>query len=245
LNANGQSVAGTSGFTSGGLNYPIAVAIDSDGSAWVVDYGNSHLTHLSSSGQAFSGTTGYSSPQIAFPVAAAVDSSHNVWVANQSSGTVTRVSSDGSQFTSFACCNAPSNVAIDRLGNVWVSNFYSDSISEVSATGTIVSTGYAGGGLDHPQSIAIDGAGNLWVANYRASAISEFAGASSAPVAPGTALSPASGLGGHAALRQSYAIAVDASGNVWVSNFGSNTITEFVGIASPVRTPLIGPPVAP
>jgi streptogramin lyase len=245
LNASGQSIAGASGFTGGGLNYPIAVAIDADGSAWVVDYGNSHLTHLSSSGQALSGTSGFSSSQIAFPVAAAVDSSHNVWVANQSNGTVTRVSSDGSQFTSFACCNAPSNLAIDRLGNVWISNFYGDSVSEVSAAGIVVSSGYTGGGLNHPQSIAIDGAGNLWVANYRASAISEFAGASAAPAAPGTALSPASGLGNHAALRQSYAIAVDASGNVWVSNLGSNTITEFVGLAVPVRTPLIGPPAAP
>jgi streptogramin lyase len=245
LNASGQSIAGAGGFTSGGLDYPIAVAIDTDGSAWVVDYGNSHLTHLSSSGQALSGTSGFSSPQIAFPVAAAVDSSHNVWVANQSNGTVTRVSSDGSQFTSFACCNAPSNLAIDRLGNVWASNFYGDSISEVSAAGIVVSSGYTGGGLDHPQSIAIDGAGNLWVANYRASAISEFASASTAPTAPGTALSPAGGFGGHAALRQSYAIAIDASGNVWVSNFGSNTITQFVGMASPVRTPLLGPPAAP
>jgi streptogramin lyase len=245
LNPSGQSIAGANGFTSGGLNYPIAVAIDPDSSVWVVDYGNSHLTHLSSAGQALSGSSGYSSPQIAFPVAAAVDSSHNVWVANQSSATITRVSSDGSQFTSYACCNAPSNLAIDRQGNVWVSNFYSDSISEVSASGIILSNGYTGGGLSHPQSIAIDGAGNLWIANYRGLSITELAGASSAPVAPGTALSPAAGLGGHAALRQAYAIAIDASGNLWVSNFGSNTITEFVGIATPVRTPLIGPPVTP
>jgi len=245
LNESGQSIAGAGGFTAGGLNYPIAVAIDSDASAWIVDYGNSHLTHLSSTGQALSGASGFSSPQIAFPVAAAVDSSHNVWVANQSNGTVTRVSPDGSQFTSFACCNAPSNLAIDRLGNVWVSNFYGDSISKVSAAGVVASNGYTGGGLNHPQSIAIDGAGNLWVANYRASAISEFAGASSGPVAPGTALSPAGGLGGHTALEQSYAIVVDASGNIWVSNFASNTVTEFVGLGAPVRTPLIGPPATP
>jgi hypothetical protein len=52
-------------------------------------------------------------------------------------------------------------------------------------------------------------------------------------------------LGGDAALLEAYAIAVDASGNLWISNFGSNTLTEFVGLASPVRTPLIGPPAAP
>ncbi|HEX3569989.1 MAG TPA: hypothetical protein VHU44_04135 [Acidobacteriaceae bacterium] len=245
LNPNGQSVSGSSGFSTGGLNYPIAVAIDTDASAWIVDYGNSHLTHLSSTGQTLSGTSGYSSPQIAFPVAAAVDSSHNVWVANQSSGTITRVAPDGSQFTSFACCNGPSNLAIDHSGNVWITNFYGDSVSEVSASGLILSSGYTGGGLNHPQGIAIDGAGMIWITNYRGTSITELSGAPSSATAPGTALSPAGGLGSHSAFLQAYAIAVDASGNLWVSNFGSNTITEFVGLAAPVRTPLIGPPSAP
>jgi len=243
LNPSGQSIAGTAGFTNGGLNYPIAVAMDSDGSAWVVDYGNSHLTHLSSTGQALSGSTGYANPQLAFPVAVAVDQNHNAWVANQGSGTVTRVSPDGSQFTSYACCNAPSNLALDGSGNVWVANFYSDSISEISAAGTILSTGYNGGGLSHPQAIAIDGAGNLWIANYRGSSITELAGAGSGT--PGVALSPSTGYGPHTAMSESYSIAVDASGNLWISNVGSNTVTEFVGLAAPVRTPLVGPPSAP
>src|ERR1019366_4741646 len=107
FNSTGQSVAGSGGFTAGGLDYPIAVAIDTDASAWVVDYGNSHLTHLSSSGQALSGASGYTSPLLAFPVAAAIDQSHNVWVANSSAVVgvteyaVVKVSPDGSQFTSY------------------------------------------------------------------------------------------------------------------------------------------------
>jgi hypothetical protein len=62
---------------------------------------------------------------------------------------------------------------------------------------------------------------------------------------PGAALSPAGGLGADAALLEAYAIAIDASGNVWVSNFGSNTLTQFIGVAAPVRTPLLGLPAAP
>ena len=246
LDASGQSYAGTGGFTGAGLDFPIAVSIDTDGSAWVVDYGDSHLTHLSSSGQALSGASGFTSPLLAFPVAAAIDGSHNVWIANQSGATVTKVSPDGSQFTNYTCCNGPSNLAIDQLGNVWVTNYYGNSISEVSSTGVVLSNGsYTGGSIDHPQGIAIDGAGNVWIANYRSPFITKLAGASVAGVAPGTALSPAGGLGAHAALSESYALAVDASGNLWISNFGSNTLTQFIGLASPVRTPLIGPPVAP
>ena len=243
LNFSGQSVAGSGGFTSGGLDFPTSVAIDTDGSAWVVDYGDSHLTHLSGAGQALSGATGYTSGLFAFPVAAAVDGSHNVWVVNQSGASVTKVSQDGSQFTNFACCDGPSNLAFDKLGNLWVTNYYGNSISEISSAGTVVSNGYIGGGLNHPQGVAIDGAGNVWIANFRSVSITELAGAGTAT--PGAALSPAGGLGADAAMLEAYAIAVDASGNLWISNFGSNTLTQFVGAAAPVKTPLLGLPVAP
>jgi streptogramin lyase len=244
LTAGGQSVAGSSGFTAGGLDYPTSVAIDTDATVWVVDFGNSHLTHLSSSGQALSGDKGYTSPLLAFPVAAAIDGSHNVWIANQGGATVTKVSPDGSTFTNYTCCNAPSTLALDQMGNIWVANYYGNSLSEISSAGAIVSSGaYTGGGLDHPQGIAIDGAGNVWVANYRQPAITELAGAGA--TTPGAALSPAGGLGADASLLEAYSIAADASGNLWVSNFGSNLLTEFIGLASPVRTPRLVLPAAP
>jgi streptogramin lyase len=180
----------------------------------------------------------------AFPVAAAIDAGHNVWVVNQSAATVTKMSPDGSQFTNYTCCNGPSSLAIDGLGNVWVTNYYGDSISEISSSGTVISNGsYVGGGLDHPQGVAIDGAGTVWIANFRSGSITELAGAGAAT--PGAALSGAGGLGADAVLLEAYAIAVDASGNLWISNFGSNKLTEFVGAAVPVKTPLIGLPAAP
>jgi len=222
----------------------VSVAIDTDASAWVVDYGDSHVTHLSNAGQALSGSAGYTSAQLQFPVAAAIDASHNAWISNQSAATVTKVAPDGSLFTSYTCCDGPAGLAIDQLGNVWVANYSADNISEISSSGVVVSNGaYSGGGLDHPQAVAIDGAGTVWIANYRGPSLTELAGASTA--IPGRPASPAAGLGGDAALLEAYAIAVDASGNLWVSNFGSNTLTEFIGLAAPVRTPLIGPPAAP
>jgi hypothetical protein len=254
FNSSGQSVAGSSGFTGGGIYYPTGVAIDTDGSAWVVDYGDSHLTHLSSSGQPLSGADGVTSPLLAFPDAVAIDENHNVWVAESAqplgSWVVTKVSPDGSQFTNYPCGGGPAGLAIDQLGNVWVANYYGNSISELSSSGVVLSNGsYAGGGIDHPQGIAIDAAGNVWIASYRSppglsSALTELAGAKNA-AAPGTVLSPAAGLGLDAGLIEPFAIAVDASGNLWISNFGTSTLTEFIGLAAPVRTPLIGPPAAP
>ncbi len=38
---------------------------------------------------------------------------------------------------------------------------------------------------------------------------------------------------------------VDASGNLWVTDFDNNTLTKIVGIATPVKTPVLGPPQTP
>jgi len=243
FNSSGASVAGSSGYSTGANTWPNAVAIDTDGSAWLADWGDSQLTHLSSSGQQLSGSP-YSSTQLIFPFAAAIDASHNVWVSNVGGTTVTRVTQDGSQFTSFDCCDGPEGLAIDQSGNVWVANLQDKSISEISGSGTVLSRGgYTSASLADPDGIAVDGAGTVWVCNYRGPSLTELAGSSSS--GPGTALSPAGGLGLDAGLLEAYSLAVDASGNLWVSNQGSNILTQFVGLAAPVRTPLIGPAVSP
>ena len=54
-----------------------------------------------------------------------------------------------------------------------------------------------------------------------------------------------SGFGADASLVAPYALAIDASGNLWVTNSGKNTLTQFIGVATPVKTPLAGPPQAP
>jgi streptogramin lyase len=156
---------------------------------------------------------------------------------------VTRVSSDGTQFLKVSCCDGPNGLAVDQLGNIWVANYFSDSVTELSNSGSIVLTGAMGGGLKHPQGIAIDGAGTVWVANYRGPSLTQLAGAASK--SPGEVLSPAAGWAPDAELLEAYSIAVDGSGNLWVTSFGNNSITEFVGMATPVKTPVIGPPQTP
>ena len=243
FNSSGASVAGSSGYSTGAYTYPNGVAIDTDGSAWVADWGDSELTHLSSSGQELSGSP-YSSSQLIDPVVAAIDAGHNVWVSNEGGTTVTRVTRDGSQFTSYDCCNGPEGLAIDQSGNVWVPNFDGDSISEISSSGAVLSNGgYTSASLVDPDDIAIDGAGTVWICNYRGPSLTELSGSTAS--APGTVLSPAGGLGSDAGLLEAYSLAIDASGNLWVSNKGSNTLTQFIGLAAPVRTPQIGPSVAP
>jgi streptogramin lyase len=243
LNPSGQALA--TGITSGGIYFPLGVAADTNGNMWFADYGDSKVTLLSSSGSAISSSAGWGGTSLAFPVAVAVDASHNAWVANQGGLLpITEISADGSKVTNFNCdCNGASGVATDQSGNVWIANYYGNSISEVNTCGTLELDAATGGGVLRPQGIAVDGAGTVWVANFQGNSLSELGGSSSA--APGTFLSPTSGFGTDASLLDPYGLAIDASGNLWVSNAGKNTLTQFIGVAAPVKTPLAGPPQSP
>jgi streptogramin lyase len=231
--------------TVGGINFPIAVAADSNGNVWFADYGDSKVSVLDSEGAAVSSSGGWGGTSLAFPVALAVDSSHNAWAANQGGLLpITKISPDGSQVTDYDCeCDGGSGIAIDQAENVWVANYYGNSISEVNSCGTLVLGAAAGGGVDHPQGIAVDGQGTVWVTNFLSNSLSEMSSASSS--APGTFLSPSTGFGTDASILQPYGLAIDASGSIWVSNFGNSTLTQFIGVASPVKTPLVGPPQQP
>jgi sugar lactone lactonase YvrE len=245
LSSTGQLISGPTGYTAGGIAYPIAIAIDTNSTAWVIDYWNQHLTLLSSTAQPLSGVTGYGPSTLQFPVSLAVDANHNAWIGNSYGGTVAKVTPDG-QFTSYACCNWAGGVAIDQRGFVWVANYMGNSVSQLSASdGTIISSGYtdSSGSLQHPQGIAIDGSGHVWVTNILGSSITELAG--SAASSPGQVLSPNAGWAKDAGLNHGWAVAIDASGNLWVVNYFTNTLTEIVGLAAPVKTPEIGPVQSP
>jgi streptogramin lyase len=243
LNSSGQPLA--TELTGGGIDFPIAVAADTNGNMWFADYGDSKVTLLDSSGSPISGSSGWGGTSLAFPVALAVDSSHNAWVANQGGLLpISKISADGSQTTNYNCdCDGASGIATDQNNNVWIANYYGNSISEVNSCGTLKLDAAKGGGVQHPQGIAVDGAGTVWVANYQGNSLSEIGGSSSAT--PGMFLSPSTGFGTDASLLAPYALAIDSSGSVWVSNASKNTLTQFIGIAAPVKTPMAGPPQSP
>ncbi len=240
----GQVLSGANGFSGGGVYFPQALAADTTGNVWVVDYGDSLVSLLSSSGSAVSSATGWGAGQLFLPVAIAVDASHNAWVANQSADSITHIAADGSSVTQIACCNGASGVAVDQADNVWVANYFGNSISEVSSAGAVLLDGQSGGGAYTPAPGAVAGAGRVWVGDFHGGTVRGVAGYKDA--VPGAPLSPSAGLGTDAQLGSPFTVAVDASGNLWVSNSdGANTVTTFVGLATPVKTPLLGPPQLP
>ncbi len=99
---------------------------------------------------------------------------------------------------------------------------FSDSVAQLNASGQVVSSAYTGGGLNSPNGIAIDGVGNVWVSNAHGNSITELSGSQSA--SPGTVMSPSAGYGVDAGLGASDELAIDSSGNVWVTNGSANAL---------------------
>ena len=249
FNSNGQKISNPPGWVGGGLNVPYGIAIDNVSHAWIANFGGDSLSEFSSSlsfGLAISPSGGFTVDTLAGLAGIASDTSGNVWTANYTAATSSlaeavpsTVAGQPPAFTLFTGggLNAPYGVAIDGSGNVWATNQGGNgSLSEFSSSGTAISPdpgGFSGGGISGPYGIAIDGAGNVWTANYggNANSISEFSSG-------GTAISGSNGYVSDG-LLDPYGVAVDGSGNVWVACDNTNDpLTEFVGLATPVVTPI-------
>ena len=242
ISSTGSFLSGSTGYTGGGLNFPFSIAIDGSGNAWVTNIASGHfnISEFSSAGTAVTGSNGYTDGTLSTPYSIAIDGTGNVWVADKGNSKVTELSSAGAALSgvngySGGGVNVPYSIAIDNSGNAWLADTggLNTNVAKLSSGGVAISpsTGYTGGGVDTPVAVAIDGSGNAWVANNGTNiSITELAN-------NGTAISPSTGYIAPG-VNSLNAIAVDGSGNVWVADKNALQITEMIGLATPVVTPL-------
>jgi streptogramin lyase len=225
-------------FSGAGIQGPGALAFDGSGNAWIANNGPS-VSKLSANGAALSSSAGFNTGGVG-STALALDTSGNVWVADGANNKIEVLSQTGAAIPgspySGAGINGPFAIAIDSVGGAWVANRIGSSLSRLTSFGdTVAGSPYYGGGLTAPVDLAVDGLGNVWLANSGSNSVSEF-------LSTGRPQSGASGYGS-AALVNPFRVALDRSGNVWVANLGtsvvgSGLITQIVGVAAPVVTPL-------
>ena len=151
-------------------------------------------------------------------------------------------------------------LAIDNGNKVWAGSYSNSTnnagqISNINANAT--GTNFASStavtvatdpALNYIEKLAIDGAGDVWVATQTATAggVSEFTNT-------GGILSPVNTVGFAHTYSGANKVAIDGSGNVWIGNSATAAsatvpafITEIVGQASPVVTPIAaGLPITP
>jgi hypothetical protein len=159
------------------------------------------------------------------PTSVAVDATDVAWDANQSPGTANINNQTGEGFPNDGVPNYGTQIGFARNG---VSGTYG------------------------PSGVAIDGNNNQWYTNLGSNSVSAF-------TSPGyvlyladnpTGISPAgtaagAGNGGYTAsgtMSGPSAIAIDPSGDVWVTNTTSSgvgySVTELIGVAAPTYVPL-------
>jgi hypothetical protein len=241
LNGTTGAVMGSSPFTGAGVNEPYGICVDNSDNVWTANFGegfSGSVSKFKNDGTPVSGSSGYGTGmEIANGIA--TDPSGNVWNTDLNFGNLDEVNTNGvlqsgfSGYNGGSSINNPTALAFDQSSRVWVAT-HGSNVRVLSDTGTAVGT-YTGGGLGLSQAIAMDGAGNAWIANRVSSVslpglLSEFSNS-------GTALTSSTGFT-TATMINPTGIAVDLSGDAWVSNAGNSTVTEFIGAAVPVTTPL-------
>jgi streptogramin lyase len=246
--APGSLLNGKSDYSDGSIDFPFSVAAAPNGDILIANFANSTATIYSDNGVFVK--SGVGSGSASLPAAIAPDLFGGLWMADEGNNHVTHVSSSGTTLAYFDCCDGANGVATDKLGNAWIANFYGGTLSEISPapdTSSVAVTA-TGGGMDGngPSGIAVDAGQNVWVTNYYGANFTEIAGnSSSGTLAAGDAISPITGYGLDANLVEPFAIAPDAAGNLWISNFGNASLTMFFGLATPTVTPLLPTPTPP
>ena len=226
-----------------GVDKPFDIAIDPWGKAWITS-NNNHSVYLIDT----DGTPRFVSDSVfQRPMGIAGDSQGYMWVSN--SGALDppcgeNTVEDAIEFLSGISHDAPVPGA---------------SVSMIMPDGTpSPGSPYTGGGLYMPWGIAVDGNDNVFVANFNGQRLSHLCGADPANCPPGfdtgDPISPDAGYVFDGLVRNT-GVQIDPSGNVWLvnnweidplpTNPGGHQLVVFIGLAAPVKTPLIGPPERP
>ena len=230
-------------FSNFGLDKPFDIAIDPMGNAWVTSNDN-HSVYLIDTDD---NTQFIDDSVFQRPMGIAGDSQGNMWVSNSGA-----LDPPCGEHTPQSIIDFLKGISEDKpVPGASVSMIMQDRTPSVGSP-------YTGGGLYMPWGIAVDGNDNVFVANFNGKRLSYLCGANPSNCPPGfNTGDPISPDGGYTfdGLVRNTGVQIDPSGNVWLANNwemvpaptnpGGHQLVVFIGLAAPVKTPLIGPPEKP
>ena len=236
----GTNLSGA-GFTTAPSCSPTGLAVAADGSIWVDDFACNALTKLSSQGVLLGSVS--ESGYLANGTAIGIDQLGDIWAAWFFDDEISEFSATGVPATNtpYAVSARAGKPVGDGFGNIWYANF-TTSLTEFSSSGQLLSgaNGYpigTGGSGNIGYDAAIDGGENVWVTAYYSGTLHEFSNA-------GVALNGPNGYSLHQGPFSTNP-QVDGSGDIWVANDVNIGVSEMIGAAVPVVTPVSAGLVAP
>ena len=176
--------------------------------------------------------------QFSNPSGLAVDGSGNLYVADKENHRVQKCAVTDGTWTCSTFAGSgqgpdanqfsyPFGVAVDSSGNVYVADSGNNRVQQFASDCTTPCLGVTiTDGLNNPRGVAVDGSGNVYVADTYNNRVQKC-------VPSGitwTCSTFAGGNGLGSALNQlhyPYGVAVDASGNVYVADFGNTRVQKF------------------
>lgn len=204
--------SGASGFADGTgtaatFNSPRGIAIDSNGNVFVGDTGNHAIRKITPAGGvttlAGSGTAGF------------VDGTGAV-----------------------ATFNAPKGVALDSSGNVFVADSLNNAIRKITPSGAVSTfsgngtEGFGNGtgraaSFNQPVGVAVDSSSNVFVADGRNNAIRKISPDGVVSTFAGNSVFGfVDGMGTQAGFNGPSGVALDSSGNLFVSDTGNHSVRK-------------------
>ncbi|MCD6012952.1 MAG: Leucinerich repeat protein-like protein [Flavipsychrobacter sp.] len=209
--------------TAAQVNTPHGIAVDAAGNVYFTDCNNHRIRKIDTSGViktvAGTGVPGYSG--------------------------------DGGPATAADLYN-PRGIAVDGAGNIFFSDYVNHRIRKVTPAGiisTVAGTGFSGfsgdGGpataaqLKYAWGIAVDGTGNLYIADQNNCRVRKVNSSGIISTIAGNGICFIAGDGGPATaavVQYPLGVACDASGNVYLADYGNNRIRKInpAGIISTI-----------
>ena len=208
--------------TSASLNQPLGVAVDASGNLYIASTYNNRIRKVSAGGT----------------------------ITTVAGNGVEGLSGDGGPATS-ASLDQPAGVAADAFGNLYIADTENSRIRKVSVGGTITTVagmggrGFSGDGgpatsasLYGPYGVAVDAFGNLYIADTENRRIRKVSVGGTITTVAGNGGKGFSGDGGPATSASLYtpqAVALDASGNLYIADLNNNRIRK-VSVGGTITT---------
>jgi sugar lactone lactonase YvrE len=236
------------------------VAVSQSGTLYVADPANNRVVVLPAGGAQSNLTfTGVTPATLSGPMGVAVDSAANVYVSDTGNNRILKINPVTGIATTLGnyvwipgkaatappqySFNAPQGLAVDKWNNVYVADTGNKAVVEITSNialgGAVPLLNYPGAPqFVNPVSVAVDSQGNIYVADTKnpSSQIVKLPPGGGDLVTLGGSQFPALlGTG----LRSPAGVAVDAAGNLYVSDIGNNNVVEIPSASGPGSNPFV------